>query len=175
LSKERVLRITCKSIADIGLIGGAKPVLCVSEDFTTNLDHLDLVVTKDYYASFGASNSPSYKVTAEQYLFGNNRRWSNGSLLCPEMPLSRHLKPLIQLIVPGTASWTSQAVAFVHAGRIGSIAPIHFDWDHKWVAHACLIGQKRFFLFPPEAGWLLVPVINTSALRIPQFSGSALP
>ena len=58
----------------------------------------------------------------------------------------------------------------VHAGRAGCIAPVHFDWDHSWVAHACLTGRKRFFFFPPESGWLLSPVINTSALAIPRFS-----
>jgi hypothetical protein len=50
------------------------------------------------------------------------------------------------------------------------MTPIHFDWDHKWVAHACLLGRKRFFIFPPDAGWLLSPIINTSALAIPKFS-----
>jgi hypothetical protein len=88
------------------------------------------------------------------------------------MPLPRSFIASVRLRLPFGASWNKQAVALIHAGRKACVAPVHFDWDHKWVAHACLIGRKRFLFFPPHAAWLLSPVINTSALDIVRFSES---
>lgn len=162
--------IDCKPVAILGSAFGDKPTVVVSTEITSCLEHLDLNITSDYYSSFRRANSKSYKVAAEDYLLGEDERWLDESLLCPEMPLPRHLVSTVRLIAPEGITWTERAVALVHAGRKGCIAPVHFDWDHSWVAHACVIGRKRFFLFPPHAAWLLNPIVNTSAFNISRFS-----
>jgi hypothetical protein len=88
------------------------------------------------------------------------------------MPLPRQVLDSVRPCLAHGTAWTNQAIAFIHAGRSGSIAPLHFDWDHAWVAHACLSGRKRFFLLPPDAGWLLTPIVNLSALCLPRFSAT---
>lgn len=164
------MRVVCKpiSVADVASSGEVSVV--VSEEVISSLDRLNLNIRSDYYTTFNRTHSVSYKITAEEYLFGKDEKWSDTSLLCPEMPVPHHIASSVRLRVPTGDSWTKQAVALLHAGRKESTAPVHFDWDHTWVAHACLIGRKRFFIFPPHAGWLLSPVINTSALLIPKFS-----
>lgn len=142
----------------------------VSVNDVSQFNPLEVTITNDYYTSFRNANLRCRKVTAEEYLLGKAENWPDHSLLCPEMPIPRQVASTTQLMVPVGTSWSKQAVAFIHAGRAGSIAPLHFDWDYSWVAHACLTGRKRLFLFPPQAGWLLSPVINTSALNIPRFS-----
>jgi hypothetical protein len=163
------LEINCKPIT---IEGSERVTVVASKELTSNLDRLDLNVTSDYYKSFRNSGSPSYKVTAKEYLCDRDERGSDESLLCAEMPLTRDYTPAVRLRLPAGVSWNRQAVALIHAGRNACVAPVHFDWDHKWVAHACLIGRKRFFFFPPHAAWLLSPVINTSALDIMRFSES---
>jgi len=164
------LNVLCKPVVIAGAVVDFRTTVTVSTECISGLDRLELAVTSDYYSSFRRVNPASYKVTAEEYLLGKTERWLDNSLLCPEMPLPRYLVPAVRLMVPAGASWNNQAVAFIHAGRSGCIAPLHFDWDHSFVAHVCLIGRKRFFLFPPQAGWLLNPIINTSALCVPRFS-----
>jgi hypothetical protein len=166
------LRIVCKPISIAGFASEGEVSVVVSEDLTSHLDGLDLNIRSDYYSSFNRANPVSYKVSAEEYLFGRDEKWADKTMLCPEMPIPSYISSSVRLAAPTKTCWTKQAVALIHAGRLGSIAPLHFDWDHKWIAHACLIGRKRIFIFPPEAGWLLSPVINTSALRIPKFSES---
>ncbi|MEK6409620.1 MAG: hypothetical protein AABN34_22075 [Acidobacteriota bacterium] len=140
------------------------------KELAARLDLLDLNVTSDYYKSFRQVSPTSYRVTAKEYLRGDDRQWSDQSLLCPEMPLPRRVASSVRLTINSGDHWGKTAVGLIHAGRSGCMAPLHFDWDHTWVAHACLLGRKRFFFFPPDAGWLLSPIINTSALCLPKFS-----
>jgi hypothetical protein len=164
------LRIVCKPIAISGFGSDCESTVVVSDEITSDLDRLDLNIRTDYYTSFNRANLVAYKASAEEYLFGEDEKWLDKSLLCPEMPVSHHLAPAIRLVVPTKKSWSKQGVAFIHAGREGCRAPVHFDWDHTWIAHACLLGRKKIFIFPPHSGWLLNPIINTSALDIPRFS-----
>jgi Cupin-like domain len=146
--------------------------VAVEADFLSKLSQTEITISNDYYSGFRRPTTPSYKVNANEYLKGTSKGLANKNLMCPEMPVPRNLAREIRLIVSGHPVWSKEAVALLHAGRPGSITPIHFDWDHTWVAHACVIGRKRFFLIPPSAGWLLSPIINTSALAIPRFSNS---
>jgi len=142
--------------------------LTVDAGFLENLDSLDLSLTEDYYSSFCKHSPATMTMAAGIYLA--EKKEQNRSLLCPEMPLSRDWVNLLRLVVSRGPCWSRSAVAVVHAGHSGCIAPLHFDWDHTWVIHACLLGRKRLFFFPPQAGWLLCPVVNSSALCLPRFS-----
>jgi hypothetical protein len=166
------LRIVCEPLSIAGLAPAGEVRVVVSEEITSHLDGLDLDVRNDYYNSFNRADQVTHRASADEYLFGSDVKWQDKTLLCPEMPIPRHLASAVRLAAPAKTSWTKQAVGLIHAGRAGSMAPVHFDWDHKWIAHACLLGRKRLFIFPPHAGWLLSPVINTSALCIPRFPES---
>lgn len=152
--------------------GDARAALVLSGEILKHLDRLELSLTRDYYSAFRRAAWAPRRVSAEEYLHGSTRAWPDRSILCPEMPLPQQFTAAVQLELPSGAAWTKSAVALVHAGRTGCMAPVHFDWDHSWVAHACLTGRKRVFLFPPSAGWLLSPMINTSSLCVPRFSPS---
>lgn len=166
------MRVICDPVPILVNRSDNPPAAEVETDLMSELSRMQLNVTSDYYSGFRRSNIPSYRVSAIEYLTESDTKWKDKSLLCPEMPIPRDLSSSVQLIAPPRSVWSKQAVAMIHAGRRGCITPLHFDWDHTWVAHACLFGSKRFFLLPPEAGWLLNPVINTSALTIPRFSPS---
>lgn len=163
------MKVLCDSVPVLG-DRNRRLVIVVETDLPSKLEGIELIVTNDYYSAFRRPRTPSYKISANEYLMGNDTRWKNTSLLCPEMPLPRSLVHAVRLITPPGLAWSKYAVAVIHAGRSHCMSPVHFDWDHAWVAHACLTGRKRFFLFPPVAGWLLNPVINTSALAIPRLS-----
>jgi hypothetical protein len=164
------LLIDCKPLAieDFSLLSKVK--LRVADDFVSRLENSELVISKDYYSSFRRRVRPPFRIAANEYLQQDSPLWRDHSLLCPEMPLPREFTDAVQLSLPAKLAWANQAIALVHAGRSGCIAPLHFDWDQSWVAHVCLTGRKRLFFFGPESGWLLTPVINTSALCIPRFS-----
>lgn len=164
--------IECQPIALARSREDFQPAVALSNKKLLQLEQLQLSVMRDYYASFRRNNSTSHTVTAKAYLLGNAEEWPDNSILCPEMPLPGHVTPSVRLIVPRASSWTKRAVALIHAGREGCIAPVHFDWDHTWVAHVCLMGKKRFFFFPPQSSWLLNPIVNTSAFCVPRFSKS---
>lgn len=155
-------------------LDGVKPAFRASvriADEVFDLDHLSLTVAEDYYTRFRQPTFASETVSAAAYFSGKSAQ-SKKSLLCQEMPLPRHLLSSIRLALPEGASWTSHGVGQIHAGLSGCMTPLHFDWDMTWVANVCLFGRKRFFFFPPDAGWLLSPVINLSALCVPRFSES---
>lgn len=141
-------------------------------DEVLDLDRLTLTVSDDYYTRFRRRNFVSETVSAAAYLSRNFLERQHRSLLCQEMPVPPHLRSSIRLSLPPHATWMRQAVAYFHAGLPGCMTPLHFDWDVAWVAHVCLTGKKRLFIFPPNAGWLLSPILNLSALCVPKFSES---
>lgn len=157
------MKIKCKK-PPIVEIGHPDIEIDISSQFSSELR---LKLTRDYYSSFRNANTRFYDVLASDYLNGTDDVWPDPKLLCPEMPV-----PVSSAGELSIRAETSRAVAFVHAGRSKCMAPVHFDWDHTWISHACLTGVKRFFLFRPEAAWLLNPIINTSALCVPKFSES---
>lgn len=164
-----IQRLFCRVPATVSARGLPAATVIV-ENNASWLEDLELNITQDYYTSFRKPSRTSLKATAREYLTGNTPRLHDESLLCPEMALPRHMVPRVKLLLSAGKSWSPQAVAVVHAGRAGCISPLHFDWDHNWVAHTCLTGRKTIFLLPPSAGWLLTPLLNTSALCIPRFS-----
>src|SRR5215207_3496875 len=154
-------------------VGGVKPELsahvAVADDLM-DLDRLTLTVAEDYYTRFRRRSFASDTISASTYLSSESPQYSGQSLLCQEMPVPRHLLSSVTLSLPHGATWTPHAIGYIHAGRRGCMTPLHFDWDISWVAHVCLTGRKRLFIFPPNAGWLLSPVLNLSALCVPKFS-----
>lgn len=161
------LRVRCGAPA--GLVDRWSPVATIETTLPEEIERLNVGLRPDYYRSFRRRRVRTITVPASEYL-AKGSPWARESLLCPEMPLPRELSRSLVVRVSSRASFGAQAIAMVHAGTIGSFAPVHYDWDHKWVAHACLTGKKRFILFPPSAGWLLAPVMNTSALLVPRFA-----
>lgn len=138
----------------------------------SNIDVLlntEIVISKDYYRAFN-SDSERYAVAAGDYL--NPDSEIPAGFMCPEFPVSKVLAPEISLTDLSFPVLNKDAIGMMHLGRDSAASPIHFDWDHRWVAHACITGSKRFILLPPSAGWLLCPVVNTSALHVPSFSTS---
>lgn len=161
--------IHCDSV----VVGGMRPDFRASvalEDDVLDLDRLTLTVAEDYYTRFRRRSFLSDTVTASEYLSGKSPERSDQCLLCQEMVVPRHLLSSIVLSIPQGAAWTPHAVGRIHAGRAGCMTPLHFDWDVSWVANICLTGRKRLFIFPPNAGWLLSPVLNLSGLCVPKFS-----
>lgn len=145
----------------------------VETDVHTSLGELRIRISNNYYDSFRRPVAEGVALTAEEYLQAQAEPWGNPNYLCPEMPLDKRAADRLRIHVPGGPPGR-KAVALLHAGRRGCIAPVHFDWDHEWVAHACLTGRKRFFFFPPDSGWLLNPIINTSSFAVPRYSGPDL-
>lgn len=162
--------VDCDRLELNGMTPAFRASVNVDNDFF-DLDRLNLTVAEDYYTRFRQPTFASETVSAAAYFSGESPQ-SKNNLLCQEMPIPRHLSSSIRLSLPEGAGWTSQGVGQIHAGLRGSVTPLHFDWDMTWIANVCLIGQKRLFFFPPEAGWLLSPVVNLSALCVPKFSES---
>lgn len=154
-------------------VGGIKPEIgarvAVADD-VMDLDRLTLTVAEDYYTRFRRPRFVTDSVSASTYLSSESPEFSGQSLLCQEMPIPRHLLSSVTLSLPRGATWTPHAIGYIHAGRRGCMTPLHFDWDVSWVAHVCLTGRKVLSIFPPNAGWLLSPVLNLSALCVPKFS-----
>jgi hypothetical protein len=167
--RDTKMKIQCEGLSVIPERLAPRGII-VEVDSLAQLEELPLPLTRDSYNAFRSFEAPTERIVAREYLSESAARWSDPTILCPEMPLPSSFTAGVRLLAPLGETWSDIAVAVVHAGRRNSVTPIHFDWDHAWVAHACLKGRKRFLLLPPEAGWLLVPVINTSALRIPWFS-----
>ena len=162
-------RISCQLLSDLGLKSPLSGAVELADDALTALLNLELTISPDYYTAFRHRNAPVYRMTAREYLDRDTLTWHGAVLLCPEMPLPQGVAAEVRFRA-SMKTCTKHALALIHAGKPGSIAPVHFDWDHSWVAHACITGTKRMFFFPPNAGWLLSPVINTSAFCVPRFS-----
>lgn len=161
--------VQCDSVGVNGIKPGFRASVAIADD-VLDLDRLTLTVAEDYYTRFRRRSFVSDTVSAAEYLGDKSPKRSEQSLLCQEMPVPRHLLSSIKLSLPCDAAWTQRAVSYIHAGRSGCMTPLHFDWDVTWVANVCLTGRKRFIIFPPNAGWLLSPILNLSALCVPKFS-----
>lgn len=161
--------VRCKSVEMSGVKPGFSASVVVTDEFL-DLDRIALTVAEDYYTRFRRRSFVSDTVSAAEYLSDKSSKGANGSLLCQEMPIPRHLLSSIKLSLPRGTTWMQHAVGCIHAGQTGCMTPLHFDWDVTWVANVCLTGRKRFYIFPPDAGWLLSPVLNLSALCVPKFS-----
>lgn len=135
------------------------------DDVDRWLSELEVVVQPDYYSGLHKACEPR-KCRLSDYLDPANM----SNELCPEMALPRRFLSEIHVESMDESIIGTKAMVYVHAGRPGNFAPIHFDWDHRWLVHCCVTGSKRLVLLPPEAGWLLSPVINTAALLLPKFS-----
>ncbi len=164
------MKVSCTPISLLNLGGLRAPLgVAVNTDLHEATQDIQLKISNNYYDAFRRAPGAVFSVTADRYLKGRDESWSDNGFLCPEMPIDRRSAGRLTIKVPG-ANRGRHAVAFLHAGRRNCLAPLHFDWDHAWVAHACLTGRKRFFFFPPESGWLLNPIINTSSFAVPRFS-----
>lgn len=137
---------------------------------TDVLSDVEIGVRANYYDGFGQDSRPPIRTRLGTYLADTTTTTFPADELCPEMPIPENLSEHIKLQLDSSVQAGSHAVALLHAGRKGCIAPMHFDWDHDNVLHACVSGTRTFFLFPPDAGWLLSPIINTSALCFARFS-----
>jgi len=136
----------------------------------TDFSSMDLALEENYYDGFAKANASSTGVRAADYLHATDGDAYRG-LMCVETPIPKALASRIELRVRDSSDLAGkEAIGLFHAGRSGSIAPLHFDWDHRWIFHACLTGRKTIYLIPPDAGWLLNPVINTSAICVPRLS-----
>jgi len=125
-----------------------------------------LVVGQDYLSSFGQFDLRRWSVQLGDFLKGQPA--DPEAQICTEMPIPREFAQGIQ-IDGGRGPFQSEMVyGLLHVGRQGAMAPLHFDWDFSTIVHVCLEGEKTFYLVPPEAGWLLNPVINTSAFPLPR-------
>ena len=127
----------------------------------------ELTLQPNYYDGFRQLGEAPRRITAGEYLSPQGDTAFAGAM-CVEMPAPRAFASGIELRLARSVGGTDRAVCLIHAGRVGSIAPLHFDWDHKWVLHVCLSGRKTFYLFPPDVGWLLNPVVNTSTICVPR-------
>ena len=151
--------------AEFGLFGAE---LAIEEG--VNFLSMNLALEENYYDGFARANSSARYVLADDYLCAPDGDAYRG-LMCVETPIPKALASRIELRVRDSRGLAGkEAIGLFHAGRTGSIAPLHFDWDHRWIFHACLSGRKTIYLIPPDAGWLLNPVINTSAICVPRLS-----
>jgi hypothetical protein len=138
------------------------------EALTSHINALRVPIGPNYYDGFGKLLKPPVITTISAY-FKDKNNFKSGEL-CPEVPVSPDFAQHISLCMSNKPA-EPHAVALLHVGRKGCVAPLHFDWDHDLVLHACLRGTRTFYFLPPDAGWLLTPVLNTSSLYIPKLSG----
>ena len=125
----------------------------------------------NYYDGFVQRVHNVRRVAVAEYLNGNNID-AYVDAMCVEMPVPKQVASKMKLVVPAASVSNKEAVCLFHSGRASSVAPLHYDWDHRWVLHACLTGRKTIYLIPPEAGWLLTPIVNTSAICLPRLSAA---
>lgn len=163
-------QINCGAPLESFGAGSTAPSVGVCIKNGWSLDEIRLRICRDYYARITRGAAAPIWVDASEYLNGSDESWGDSSLLCPEMPLPEHLTDQVRLQVRSSRPlFDTQALALVHAGRRGRASPLHYDWDHSWVAHINLLGEKIFYLIPPESSWLLAPLANISIYRLPRF------
>jgi len=142
--------------------------LTVAKDF--DFTSTEIALQPNYYDGFTRLDGSPKRVLVRDYLDAPDDA-AYADAMCVEMPAPKDFTSQITLHVGRSAPAGNHAICLIHAGRTGSIAPLHFDWDHKWVLHVCLSGRKTFYVLPPDAGWLLNPVLNTSTICVPRLSG----
>lgn len=133
-----------------------------------DLSSVHVVLESNYYDGYANHTSATQKILLSEYL--NSADATYADLMCVETPLPSALAKEMKIYFAEGAFRGHSAVCLVHAGRRGCIAPLHFDWDHRWVLHACLSGRKTVYLVPPDFGWFLNPILNTSAICVPRLS-----
>jgi hypothetical protein len=133
-----------------------------------DLSSIHVVLQPNYYDGYEKHTSAAQRILLSDYLNSTDATYAD--LMCVEMPLPNVLASEMKVYFADGAFHGRSAVCLVHAGRAGSIAPLHFDWDHSWVLHACVSGRKTVYLVPPDFGWLLNPILNTSAICVPRLS-----
>lgn len=127
-----------------------------------------IVAGPNYYDAFGRDYDV-FKMRLNDFLSLKTAGASRYGDVCPEFPAPSDWASAILLDGGPHLSKMDGAYAMLHAGLEGAIAPLHFDWDFVWVVNASLKGRKSFIFVPPSEGWMLSPVMNTSALGIPRF------
>jgi hypothetical protein len=133
-----------------------------------DLNSLKLVLQPNYYDGYSGNDVRMIEASAAEYL-SQQRHNAYAGLMCVETPVPRNMGDKIKFCVDDARN-SGEAIGLIHAGHNGSIAPLHFDWDHRLILHACVTGSKTLFFIPPDAGWMLNPIINTSPYCLPRFS-----
>lgn len=123
--------------------------------------------SRNYYDALGEGSRTKLR-SVEDFL--EYRTDDQDGDVCAEYPIPSHIADAVRIQVPPEMAVTGTPYCLFNAGRAGSIAPIHFDWDFGWVLQACVRGKKKLLIFPPDAGWLIAPVVNTSSYCIPRMS-----
>ncbi|WP_135078568.1 hypothetical protein [Terasakiella sp. SH-1] len=90
-------------------------------------------------------------------------------VLCSETPLTNQLAQKLK-VDGGSFSDDQTAYAIMHSGLKGAIAPLHFDWDFRWVVNFCLDGKKTFILIPTDIRARLMPCFNLGLLDLQSLS-----
>jgi hypothetical protein len=155
-----------RNVAD-ALIGNPRSVaIKIAKGF--DFRSTELTLQPNYYDGYEQLSGAPVRIAAGQYLDARADT-AFSSTMCVEMPAPRDFVSNVELRLARSAGGGGDhAVCLLHAGRANSIAPLHFDWDQRWILHVCMSGRKTFYLFPPDAGWLLNPVVNTSAICVPR-------
>ncbi len=164
--KRRIVPYSWGPAADT-LRNVRRPELMIEKD--ANFYAEEIILRPNYYDGFNQNNRGIDRVTVGKYLSSTDDG-AFANTMCVEMPAPKLLSSRMKLRISRKEFSDVKCVGLLHAGRTGSIAPLHFDWDHRWVMHACLIGRKSVYLIPPEAGWLLHPIVNTSAICLPRLT-----
>lgn len=131
-----------------------------------NTEGINIKIRPNYYDGF-LENIDYVKRDLHEFITSDALNSDEGAI-CPETPLPPLMASSIHFSYKD--SLESSAYGLLHVGAKNAIAPLHFDWDFHWVVNACTHGKKSFIFFPPQAGWLLNPIINTSSYDIPRLS-----
>lgn len=134
-----------------------------------DLSKLNVISGPNYYDAFN-NELDHYQINLEDFLSTNGKSNSHFGEICAEHPLPDASAEKIALYFKGKAKTDTPPYSILHAGLKGAIAPLHFDWDFSWVLNVGISGRKKFFFIPPQKGWMLNPVLNTSTYCLPRFS-----
>lgn len=134
--------------------------------FQSEILKMRVRIRPNYYDGFGQSLNFDKSMTLKQYYKSDLPT----NLMCPEDILQPKVIDLITVDIPTQNKNIDYAVTLVHAGKKGSLSPLHFDWDFSFILHTCITGIKDFYFFPPESSWLLDPILNTSAIDFARLS-----